>query len=259
MPARRTTALVAAGMLSLTMAMTSCSGNDPEQNPTSGPAPTAWSADRASNTTDKADEKQAGANRRPLLSNTAWSFELAPESAMVDPAGWPDAKEIYQGEQLRAAFPESTGIEISPCSYGTFESGGNMTTTNTTCSYQIKMGEAKYGGGDPSRMILKLRGIGADSEVTKAWDGKREEARKDNNPGHAFYKDGTYGARRALFRDDAKASFVISDGQIAAWIDLEFIGFAKLDPDTQKVKAILRQQVFPLLVEDLVGKLPRKH
>lgn len=257
MSARRTSATVAASLLTVTLALTACGGDKPSGQQSSGPPPTAWSAQQATNTQDKDGDQAPAGSRKLVPAATAWSFRLPKDSAMVDPATWPDANSIYTGDQVAGVFPEAKSQEVKPCSFGTFDGGDHgMTPNNAACTWQIKTNEAQYSDAQ-SKMAVRLRGVGADSEVTAAWDRVRDTYRKENIAADVFYKDGTYGARRVLFRNDGLGSFVISDGKIAVWIDIQFTGFNFLSGDVQQIIPILRTQAFPLLVQDLVPKLPR--
>ncbi|AKU16255.1 hypothetical protein [Luteipulveratus mongoliensis] len=258
MSARRSTATIAAGLLALTLATTACSGGGGNGKSGGGPVPTAWSAGDASNKQDKPGEQEQGGNRKVVPSATSWQdMKLAPDSAMVDFASWPDANELYASDQLTGMLPESKSLQLTPCSFGSID-GGGMTPKNANCTVSVKVNEGKYDDAK-SKMKVHLRGIGADSEVTKAWDKARDGYRAENVSQDVFYQDGTYGARRALFRQKGLGSFVISDGQVAAWIDIEFVGFDFLTaPAGGGVGDVVRKQIFPIAVQDLVGKLPRK-
>ena len=265
MSARRTTATMAATLLALTFATSACSKDDGGGGGGGGSQaiPTAWSAQDATNTSDKDGDQQAAPNRKAIPATEKWTLKLAPESGMVAYADWPDAQQIYSREQILGLLPEASKFFPSSCAFGQY-SGGNQTPKNATCGYSLSNDpDDTASSSDMSTLRVKLRGIGADSEVTKSWDSTRETFRAEKKDGDVFYKDGTFGARRALFRDSTGlGSFVISDGQIAAWIDLEFADFSFVSPQDQtptKIAEVLRKQVFPLAIQDQASRLPRQY
>ncbi len=51
---------------------------------------------------------------------------------------------------------------------------------------------------------------------------------------------------------------LLSDGKIAVWVDLDFSGFYQAFGDNSaQTNTGLRNQVFPVLVQNLVARLPR--
>ncbi|WP_157508818.1 hypothetical protein [Luteipulveratus halotolerans] len=265
MSARRTTATMAAALLALTFATTACSKDDGGGGD-GGDAqaiPTAWSAQDATNTSDQDGDQQAAPNRKAIPATEKWTLKLAPESGSVAYADWPDAQQLYPRDRIQGLFPEATKLEQTSCAFGQY-GNGNQTPKNATCSWYVTNSTERYvSDNDKSTFRIKLRGIGADSEVTKSWDSTRDQFRTEKKDGDVFYKDGTFGARRALFRDSTGlGSFVISDGQIAAWIDLEFTDFSFVSPQDQtpgKIGEVIRKQVFPLAIQDLIPHLPRQY
>ncbi|MDE9367749.1 hypothetical protein PZ938_19195 [Luteipulveratus sp. YIM 133132] len=259
MSVRRTTATLGAVLLATSLAISGCSKDSGDGGSQQKAVPSTWSAAEATNTSDKpADPQQS--NRKALPTTTSWNLKLAKDSAMVDYADWPDVQELYTREQLLALFPDAKGMQNGYGSFGQY-GNGQLTPKNTTASYTFKATTEKGSDDGDSPLRVKLRGIGADSEVTKSWDATREQFRAAKQDGDVFYQDGAFGARRALFRPgQGLGSFVISDGQIAAWVDLQFQGFAFVSPqNTSQTADILRTQVFPLAIEDVAGKLPRKY
>lgn len=221
----------------------------------SQPAPTAWSAEHAANGADKDGEQMS--SRFKVVPADPLELKLeSDKSALVDTASWPDVRELLGADLLSGMFPPSSPNGPQFCSFGTL--GGKLTPKNTTCKYQV---DGNENDDDSSRMSFTLKGVGADSEVVKAWDADRQTARAANNSNDVFYKDGTYGARRVMWKGAGSApvgSFVVSDGQVAMWFEVTYFGDHKYLTASEPA-TVLRQSSFQVLVKDLVPLLPRAH
>lgn len=250
MQARTRVRGAAAAALVVATALTACGGGDDD----SGPAPTKWSADDATNTSDKAGEK-VDDDEYKVVAGGAWNDLKLPDggtSAMVDPQTWPDVQKLLTSDQLKGILPAQNLDNPKYCAFLRYNvSGGGQTPKNAQCSWDL---------GDGNRLRLDLRGIGADSEVVDSWDGVRSTYRESKNKEDSFYKDGTYGARRALLLRRGLGSFVISNGEIAAWFDVQYPDddFIVDDSAPATFKEI-RTKSFPTMVETFVHFLPREH
>lgn len=254
---RRTPIAQVAAVLLLAGGLAAC--GDDGGGSGEGPVPTAWSAEDATNTSDADGEKADDDAYKVAQGETAkWEVLELPaggKSAMVDPETWPDVKTVLSQEQMDGIFPDADFGDTPLCASGSYESdGGGLTPHNTQCTWTTD----SYDNND--RVRLSLRGIGADSAVVKAWDEKRSEYRAENGDGNTFYKDGTYGARRALYLTTGLGSFVVSDGEVAAWIDVQYPQKSDfLGGDNGATAEAVRTKSFPTLVETFVTYLPREH
>lgn len=253
--AARTTRLLA-GAATLAVALTACGDGDEQAQQTPTEAPTAWTTAGAANPSDKPGETgDRGQAKVGKLDALQVSLPEGGKSAMVDPNTWPDIQTLLNSDQLKGIFPSLSLGNPRLCAFGTYNSVGGLTPKNTQCSWEVKRGVI---GSDAARFRLQLRGIGADSEVVKSWDGVRQTYRGENAAGDNFYVDGTYGARRVLLRQSGLGSFVVSDGEVAAWFDVSMDDNLLNQDDPAKNNEAVRTQAFPTLVETFVTLLPRK-
>lgn len=239
----------------LTVGLAACGDDEkPEETPTK------WSAAEATNTSDKDGEKAQDEDFK-VVPGTPWKDLELPEggtSAMVDPRTWPDVQEVLTPEQIKGIVPTQNLARPKLCAFGNYDvENGGQTPKNAQCSWEL---QGRNTWDNDERLRLTLRGIGADSEVTSAWDDVRTKQRKDAGEDDSFYKDGTYGARRAFLMRDGLGSFVVSDGEIAAWFDVQFPDgdFLVEDNAPENFKEI-RTKAFPTMVETFVTFLPREH
>ncbi|WP_018155382.1 hypothetical protein [Demetria terragena] len=216
------------------------------------PKPTAWAAAEATNTNDKDGEKADDDQYKVVKGDPLSDVKLPDggESAMVDPATWPEINNLLSPEQLKGFIPTQNFSRTQLCATGMYEGGGGSTPKNVQCSWEME---------DNGRFKVTLRGIGADSQVVAAWDKKRSELRGEAGDGDSFYKDGTYGSRRALLLRNGFGSVVVSNGEVAAWFDIQYPDEDFLvEGNAPATFDAVRTKSFPTFVETMVAYLPRE-
>lgn len=197
----------------------------------------------------------SGATKRLVASAPAWKLSRSnPSDPNVDPSAWPDARSAFTDEQLKAVFPDAASIGVPACEKLSLPSGAKS-PRDTQCNWTINFpGSASPAGA----LQVILRGVGADSALTTAWLGKQAQQIEGRFTGDTFYAPGTYGAKGSYFLSNMHSSVLVSDGKIAAWVDIDFASFTQVfDKDADKAAQTLRTDIFPVLVRELVDRLPR--
>lgn len=195
-----------------------------------------------------------GSPARKVVDTGTWSFTLGSTSdPNVPTTQWPSADSVLTADQLKAAIPEATAVSLGACVKGV--SGPNQTSKNASCTWSLSL---KGGAGYTNSIVVTIVAIGADntgSGVTSAWTATRNKNFASRASTERYFTQGSFGAKGSYYLDNDQASVLISDGNIAAWIDLTFRGFNDLT-DTQNT---LMTGVFPVLAKDLADRLPRKY
>lgn len=191
---------------------------------------------------------------RKVVDGGQWSFTLGDKTDPNVPSSqWPSADTVLTAAQLKAAVPEATSVTLGDCVKG--ESGPNKTAKNASCSWSLSL---KGSSGYSNSIVVTIVAIGADktgSGVTSAWTSTRNKNFSSRASTDRFFTQGSFGAKGSYYLDNNDSSVLVSDGNIAAWIDLSFQGFTDL-PDTHNT---LMTGVFPVLAKDLADHLPRKY
>lgn len=190
---------------------------------------------------------------RTDTSDTAWSLHL--DKGSSDPnlptAKWPDATQVLTKAQLSKALPETSQVRRSTCVKGT--DGTRQTAKNASCIWQFSVDGDN--AGYASSLTVTIVAIGADRPITSAWTTVRDTNFADRKADERFYAQGAFGTKGAYYLDNGQASVLISDGNIAAWIDLRFTGFSTIT----NWRSTLSETSFPALATDLAAHLPRKY
>ena len=232
---------VAAGLLA------GCSGSG--SSGTKSPPP--WSADAPH---QDGLVKGTVPTDRKVVDGGQWSLSLADKTdANVPTAQWPSADTVLTDAQLKAAIPEATAVSLGTCVKGV--KGPQHTAKNASCTWSLSL---KGSGGYSNSIIVTIVAIGADktgSGVTSAWTSVRDQNFEHKSGTERYFTQGSFGAKGSYYLDNNHSSVLISDGNIAAWIDLTFKGFSDL-PNTRNT---LMNGVFPVLARDLADHLPRKY
>lgn len=218
----------------------------------SGPA--SWPAQSASGVFTTG-ATALGATKRLVAPAPVWKLSRTdPADPNVDPSAWPDARAAFTDQQLKAAFPDASGISAPTCEKLSLP-GGVKSPRDTQCAWTISFpGSASAAGS----LQVVLRGFGADSALTAAWLKTQAQQIEGRFTGDTFYASGTYGAKGSYFLSNSNSSVLVSDGKTAAWVDINLAGFTQaFGTDADKANQTLRTDVFPVLVKDLVGRLPR--
>lgn len=214
-------------------------------------SPPAWSADAP---TQDGLVKGTMPSDRKVVDGQQWSLTLTDKTnANVPTSQWPSADTLLTEEQLKAAVPEATAVTLGDCVKGV--SGPNHTSKNASCTWSLSL---KGGSGYSNSLIVTVVAIGADktgSGVTSAWTSVRDKNFEGKSGTERYFTQGSFGAKGSYYLDNNQSSVLISDGNIAAWIDLTFKGFNDL-PDTRNT---LMNGIFPVLAKDLASHLPRKY
>lgn len=237
------TAVLAGSVLSL-----AACGSSGYSGPTSWPAQSASGVFSAGATAD-------GTVKRLVADAPPWQLTRSdPADPNVDPSTWPDARTAFTDQQLKAVFPDATTIDVPVCDKLSLP-GGAKSPRDTQCNWTITF----PGSDSPSGSLqVILRGFGADSALTTAWLKKQAQQIEGRFTGDTFYAPGTYGAKGTYFLSNSSSSVLTSDGKVAAWVDIDFVNFTQaLGNDADKATQTLRSDIFPVLVKDLVERLPR--
>ncbi|RNI23215.1 hypothetical protein [Flexivirga caeni] len=189
-----------------------------------------------------------------VVPGDTWSFTLAKtDDPNVPTSQWPSADTVLTAEQLKAAIPGARAATLGSCTKGA--SGTAKTAKNASCSWSIAL---KGDTGFTNSITVSLIAIGADktgSGVTAAWTSVRDKDVKNRASIDRYFTQGSFGAKGSYYLGNNHASVLVSDGNIAAWINLTFIGFNSLNSSS----TTLMTSVFPVLAHDLADHLPRKY
>lgn len=237
-------AVVAAGLLA------GCGGSGSSGTQTPGP----WSSGAGQQAGMVPGTMPAASQQRKVVDATRWSFTLASKTNPDVPTDqWPSADEVLTQAQLQAAIPEASSVSLGDCVKG--KSAGTLTAKNASCTWSVSL---KGAGDYTSSITVTIVAIGADktgSGVTSAWTSVRNKNFGGRASTDHYFTQGSFGAKGSYYLDNNQASVLVSDGNVAAWINLTFIGFNSL-PDSRNT---LMTGVFPVLAQDLANRLPRKY
>ncbi|UIJ34586.1 hypothetical protein [Allobranchiibius sp. GilTou73] len=237
----------AAGIL-----LTACSGGG---GAASYDGPSSWPVQTATGVFTTGAVDPGSSARAAVSAPSTWNLTRStPGDPNVDPSSWPDAATVFTDKQLVTLFPEAAKVKTPSCTKLTLP-GGVKTPRNSSCTWSVSLPES---GGTVSTVTLSFHGFGADGPMTAAWLAEERTQITGRITGDVFFTPGTFGAKGAYFLSNMHSSVLVSNGKNAAWIDLDFSGFYQaFGNNADKTLAGLRTQVFPVLVEDLVGRLPR--
>jgi len=229
--------------------VTGCSGGS-----SSYEGPSSWPAQPKSKDFSVA-QADSSSKRSAAPDNSTWDVQLSePGDPNVASSSWPDAKTTLSNEQLKKAFPEAIAVGSPTCSKLTLP-GGSPTAQDSRCIWSITLSETD---SRASTITLSLLGIGADGPMTKRWVEAERQQINGKVGSDTFFTQGTFGAKGSYFLFTMHASTLLSDGKIAAWVDLDFSGFYQIFGDSStKTFTGVRNQVFPVLVQNLAARLPR--
>ncbi|WP_265447645.1 hypothetical protein [Flexivirga meconopsidis] len=215
--------------------------------------PPPWSADPGQQGLI-AGSTPTGSPQRKTTGDGTWSFTLAKDTGNpnVPTDQWPDAAEVLTQAQLKAAVPEASAVEKQSCVKGTSGPSGN-TAKNASCTWKFSLpGES---AGYPSTITVSLVAVAADQRVTTDWQNTRNSNFSGRKADERFFEQGAFGAKGSYYLDNGNASVLVSDGNIAAWINLRFVGFTSLTD----WRTAVSNGIFPTLAADLADRLPRKY
>ncbi|MBO1755566.1 hypothetical protein [Allobranchiibius sp. CTAmp26] len=217
--------------------------------------PTSWPAQAPSGVFTTGAVDSGSSARAAVSAPSTWTVERGTHGdPNVDSASWPDAAGVFTDKQLATLFPEAATVATPTCSKLTLP-GGTRTAKNSACTWSVSLPES---GGTVSTVMLSFHGFGADGPMTAAWIADERTQITGRITGDVFFTSGTFGAKGSYFLSNMHSSVLVSNGDNAAWIDLDFSGFYQaFGNNADKTLTGLRTQVFPVLVEDLVGRLPR--
>ncbi len=189
-----------------------------------------------------------------------WQFDLAdPHDPNVPSSQWPSAEQVISKAQLKAAFPGARAVTSSGALKLHYNGGAAQPGPATAKNSQVTWKVALKGAGGPATVTIDLKAIGADKPLTKAWT-KRRDAKKSNSlPTDTFYERGTFGTKGLYLLQNNRGSLLISDGDMAAWIDLSFGAFYGLAGNPSDATDVLQTQVFPVIVRDIASHMPRRY
>lgn len=216
--------------------------------------PSSWPAQSASGVFSTG-ATASGATKRLVAVAPTWQLSRSdPSDPNVDPSTWPDARSAFTDQQLKAVFSDAKTIDVPACDKLALP-GGAKSPRDTQCNWTVNF----PGSDSPSGSLqVVLRGFRADSALTTAWLKKQAQQIEGRFTGDTFYAPGTYGAKGSYFLSNSSSSVLVSDGKVAAWVDIDFTRFTDVfGKDADKANQTLRSDIFPVLVKDLVERLPR--
>ncbi len=196
----------------------------------------------------------------PANTSDPWQFDLAdPHDPNVPSSQWPDVEKVISKGQVKAAFPDARSVTASGALKlhynGDAAQPGPATAKNTQVTWKVAM---KSSGG-PATVTVDLKAVGADKPLTKAWEKQRDAKKSSSLPTDTFYQRGTFGTKGLYLLQNNRASVLISDGDMAAWIDLSFGAFYGLAANPSDATEVLKTQVFPVIVRDIASHMPRRY
>lgn len=247
---------IVAAVVMLGSALSACGdGSEPHSLPS---ATLSWTP-----TADSSDLVSASAPPKAGKSGSSdiWQFDLPdPQDPNVPSSQWPAAKEVVSKSQLKAAFPKAKKVTATSALKLQYNGGGSdpgpKTAKNSQVTWQITMAGSR---GGPSTLTVEIRAIGADAKMTQAWQKHTDSAMQNKIATDTFYERGTFGAKGVYLLQNNRASVLISDGDMAAWIDLSFGAFYSLADTPVDARQVLEDDVFPLIVQDIASHMPRRY
>ncbi|MFC6707815.1 hypothetical protein [Flexivirga alba] len=193
----------------------------------------------------------ASSGRKVVSGGAPWSFTLAKaDDPNVPSSQWPSADSVLTSEQLRGAIPEATSVTLGKCVKGV--NGPSSTDKNASCTWSVAL---KGGGGYTNEIVVSIVTIGADEKVSEPWTSERNTDFSSRKSGERFFTSGSFSAKGSYYLDNNLSSVLVSDGNLAAWINLTFNGFNSLNDS----RNTMLTGVFPVLAKDLADRMPRKY
>jgi len=241
----------------ITTVLTGCGSSGSTTPP---PATLSWAPNPTASGLVKATAKSNAEGRKSQTKTPIWSFTLPdPGNPNVPSDQWPDASEVVTKQQLKAAFPDAGTVTSSGAQKlhynGDQATPGPATAKDTQVTWNIALGDSS----SPSTMTVDIRAFGADSKVTQAWTKNRDRVMQNQISTDTFYQQGTFGAKGLYLLQNNNASILISDGDMAGWIDLSFGAFYSLATNPVDAQNVLKTEVFPLIVRDISAHMPRRY
>lgn len=231
--------VVAAGLLA------GCGGN----GGTASPGP--WTEGSSQEGLIKASVPGKSSDRKVVDGGADWSFTLAKsDDPNVPSSQWPSADSVLTADQFKAAIPEASSVTLGKCVKGV--NGPDSTEKNASCTWSIAL---KDSGDYTNEVVVSIVTIGADEKVSEPWTSERNKNFSTRKSGERFFASGSFGAKGSYYLDNNQASVLISDGNIAAWINLTFNGFNSLNDS----RNTMLTGIFPVLTKDLADRMPRKY
>lgn len=192
-----------------------------------------------------------GSDRKVVSGGAPWSFTLAkPDDPNVPSSQWPSADSVLTSDQLKGAIPEATSVTLGKCVKGA--NGPAHTDKSVSCPWSIAL---KDGGGYTNSIDVSIVTIGADEKVSELWTAERNKNFSSRKAGERYYTSGSFSAKGSYYLDNNQSSVLISDGNIAAWINVTFNGFNSLSDS----RNTMLTGIFPVLAKDLADRMPRKY
>lgn len=190
-------------------------------------------------------------DRKVVSGGAPWSFTLAkPDNPNVPSSQWPSADTVITSDQLKGAIPEATSVTLGKCVPGA--NGPAHTDKNISCTWSLAL---KDSGDYTNSIVVSIVTIGADEKVSESWTSERNKNFSSRKSGERFFTSGSFSAKGSYYLDNNQSSVLVSDGNMAAWIDLTFNGFNSLNDS----RNTMLTGIFPVLAKDLADRLPRKY
>ncbi len=242
-------------------ALSACGGGGGDDASDTPAATLTWTPQAAASGLVSAPAPSASQGRHTASTSDIWHFDLPkPHDPNVPSSQWPSALEVISKSQLKAAFPDADEVTSSHALKlhynGDAVPPGPATAKNSQVTWNITL---KGSSGGPSTLTVDIRAIGADSKITEEWTKDRDTQRKNGIATDTFYQRGTYGTKGLYLLQNNRASVLISDGDMAAWIELSFGAFYGLATNPSDARDVLEDQVFPLIVQDISSHMPRRY
>lgn len=244
---RARAASVAASVVAGVILLAGCGGGSSSGAATPGP----WAESSTKEGLINGSLPAQSTDRKVVDAGSHWSFTLGTsDDPNVPSSQWPSGDSVLTSDQLKGAVPEASSVSLGSCAKGV--NGRDSTEKNASCTWSVSLKDA---GGFTNEVVVNIVAIGADTKVSEPWTTERNTNFASRKSGERFFASGSFGAKGSYYLDNNHASVLISDGNIAAWIDMTFNGFNSLkDAHNTKLDGI-----FPVLVKDLADRMPRKY
>ncbi|WP_446665424.1 hypothetical protein [Flexivirga sp. B27] len=190
-------------------------------------------------------------DRKVVDGGADWNFALAKsDDPNVPSSQWPSADSVLTSDQIKGAIPEASSLSLGDCAKGV--NGPRSTDKNASCTWSVTL---KDSGDYSNSLTVSIVAVGADEKVTESWTSERNKNFSSRRSGERFFTSGSFGAKGSYYLDNNQASVLVSDGNLAAWINLTFKGFNSLNDS----RNTMLTGIFPVLAKDLADRMPRKY
>lgn len=252
-------ALLTAGVLAVSV-LTGCSGSGSDASSatstTAGPKPhEPYKTDKPGQWDSPGVVVANNAGRKLVFDDKLPVYDPPITDGGVAQSDWPVAGRLLSIKELIGLFPDATKIGFTPDG-----------PTKLVITPSLK-GDSNSDSHEQNTITINITSVGTEDSVLTAYDGTRSSDRTvhtqsggkpDDN--YIYYKDGSFKTQRLSVApgDDGSPTYgiVIGNGRTAMRLSMTYDGFYALDGDKfGSYKDVLRQQIFPLIVQLLAARM----